>query len=223
MTDEQRAILMTDPTFNVRELLDQAADRENERLEALNLRLCDQMESHRRYDDMQYKHLEDFARLRADHQMQIDDKESDRLDKIRQVDVQARDTAAERASDANGILANITATNAETLRAALANTATTIAKQRADDAIAVQTQMDNMVKLSNERFTSLERSRWEGEGRGSVTDPALVELVKEMKSVTGALAASKGGSEGMKSLWGYFAAAVGVIVGVVGIVLAIVK
>jgi 7-cyano-7-deazaguanine synthase in queuosine biosynthesis len=84
--------------------------------------------------------------------------ESARLDAIRQVDVAARTTEAERALQAIQALAATTATNADNLRNALTSTATTIA-----------TQLASTVEGLTKRIAALEMTSYKGEGKDTGT------------------------------------------------------
>src|ERR1035437_5477136 len=114
-----------DPTENVNAL----SEATNRRQDDLRVYL-------EKYFDAGLEHRKEIDSIRAHHAGEIRRMETERLDSIRQVDVLARNTAADRAADATQALAATTATNAENLRTAMANTAATIAKQVADTATA---------------------------------------------------------------------------------------
>jgi hypothetical protein len=77
-------------------------------------------------------HLSFVAELRDTHAKEMRTSEARRLDAIRQVDVAARTTEAERATAAIEALAKTTAANAETLRSLVTTTATALAAQNAE-------------------------------------------------------------------------------------------
>lgn len=170
---------VTDPTANVRAL--------NEA-------------SIKRIDDVQYVYrllamselskVQAIADLRAEYDREIRELESDRLDKIRQVDVLAGNTAADRALIAIQTLAATTTANAETLRSMVANTATTIAQQTA-----------NTVTQQNERIASLEKSSYTGMGKQAYADPQQAEMLAEMKAMHLAMAQGTGKGQGMNASW----------------------
>lgn len=190
-----------DPTENVLSLVEAA----QERGEAI--RLLTQEVSNARF-----AHIEAVVALRAEHAKEIRTLEAGRLEKIREVDVLAGNTAAERAQVAITTLATVTSTNAETLRAMVANTAANIASQTAAANAAL-----------TERIAALEKSSYTGAGRSAVADPAMAELVSEMKMLRQAQTAGSGKSEGKSAMWGYVLGAVSFLGMVITIAIALLK
>ncbi len=182
-----------DPTENVKALT-----------EAANLRQDDLRDLNNRRIDAELAHLHFVSDLRATHMKEIRELESRRLDAIRQVDVTAVKTEADRALAAIQALAATTATNAENLRTALQNTAQTIAKQTSDT-----------VQQITERIAALEKSSYEGAGKQAVADPMMAELVTTMKSLREGRATDAGKSEG----YGNVKTAVLFVIAIVGFVL----
>ena len=150
-----------DPTANVIALSAAANKRQDDLREMNNSRL-----------DSEVAHLKEMAHLRAEFDKEIRALESNRLNAIRQVDVLAVNTAADRASAAIQALAAVTVTNADNLRNALNSTATTIAQQTA-----------NTVTAITERIAALEKSSYENKGKSGLADPMMVEMVQELKSL----------------------------------------
>lgn len=183
---------VVDPTANVIALNDAANQRQDDLRELTN-----------KYTESRLSAVEALAQLRAEHAREIRLLESDRLDKIRQVDVLAGNTAADRALVAIQTLATSQATAAETLRAMVQSTATTIATQTAGAMAAV-----------TERLSALEKSSYEGKGKQALTDPQLVELMTEMKGLRESRSESGGKFKGAQAVWGY-------IIGAAGLLLAI--
>jgi len=103
--------------------------------------------------------------------------ESERINSLRLVDVQAVATANDRAIKQAEVLATQVAASAEALRILVAQTASTIANQLAE----VTNQLIS-------RIAALEKAQYEGVGRSGNIDalPAAVQAIKE------ALAESKG-------------------------------
>lgn len=178
-----------DPTENVIALVEAAHKRQDD------LRV----ETNRRVD-AEVNHLRLTVELQARHEKEIRDLESRRLDAIRQVDVTAVKTEADRALAAIQALAVTTAANAENLRTALQNTAQTIAKQTSDT-----------VQQITERIAALEKSSYEGAGKSQVADPQIEALVREMTAVRSAQSGFTGERRGIGQSWG-------VILGVVGLI-----
>lgn len=177
---------VVDPTENVIALTE-AANKRQDDLRELNNKLF----------DCKADCLETVSNIRADHakelRMQevrwseelekrakeIRESESNRLNAIRQVDVLAVNTAADRAAAAIQALAATTTANAENLRNALNSTATTIA-----------TQTSNTVQQITERLAALEKSSYEGKGKG----------------------------EGIGATWGVLIAVAGVVISLVTVI-----
>lgn len=148
-----------------------------------------------------------MATLRAQNGDEIRKLESDRLDKIRQVDVLAGNTAADRALIAIQTLAQSNTTTADTLRAMVDNTAKTIAAQT-----------ESAMKGVNERLVMLERSLYEGKGKQTVSDPMMEKLVKRMDSLLESRAATVGKSAGLSLGTSILLGSLGLIGTVLGIV-----
>lgn len=147
--------LVPDPTKNVQALVDAAIERVDD-LRILNDRRI----------DADIKHLKEIVDLDREHTKELRDLEAKRLDAIRQVDVNAVQTEANRSLDAIRALAVTTASNAENLRTALQNTEQVLARQNAE-----------ANKLTTDRLAALEKSSYEGAGKQTVTDPQMVELL----------------------------------------------
>lgn len=194
---------VVDPTENVIALT-----------EAGNKRQDDLRCAQDKYMEARIKHVEKISKLRAEHSKEMRELESGRLNAIRQVDVTAVKTEADRSLQAIQALAATTATNAETLRTALTNTATTIAKQTSDT-----------VGQLIERIAALEKSSYEGVGKSRVADPQLAQFMTDMKGILAMQEKGQGKSEGAGSAIGWVIAGIGVfatIVGLVGTVVAVV-
>lgn len=190
--------LTIDPTENVKALTEAANTRQDD-LRELNDRRID---AEIRIMEVQVGGLEKIAVLRAKHAKEIRDLESRRLDAIRQVDVTAVKTEAERALAAISVLATTTATNAENLRNALTATAQTIATQTA-----------NTVSQITERIAALEKSSYEGAGKQAVADPMQAEMFAKMERVLTAMAGSSGQSQGQKNIVAYISVGISILLG----------
>lgn len=151
-----------DPTPNVL-LLVEAANKRQDDLRELNNQLFDcKAECLEKISNIREQHVEHLRNqeTRWSDKMErrsreIRESESNRLNAIRQVDVLAVNTAADRAAVAIAALAATNKQDAENLRNALTTTATTIA-----------TQTDNTVKAMTDRIAALEKSSYEGKGKG---------------------------------------------------------
>lgn len=194
---------VVDPTENVIALT-----------EAANKRQDDLRGAQDKYVEARIKHVEQIGQIRAKHSKEMRKLESDRLNAIRQVDVTAVKTEADRALQAIQALAATTAINAETLRTALTNTAATIAKQTSDT-----------VGQLIERIAALEKSSYEGVGKSRVADPQLAQFMIDMKGLVSSQRRGEGKAEGAGSAINWVIAGVGVfgtLVGLVGTIVAVV-
>ena len=175
-----------DPTENVLALVEAAVQRQDD----LRITNDKRIEQH-------FGHVEMIAQLRADQVKAMQEAEAMRLNSIRQVDVLAVSTAADRALSAIQTLAATTAANAENLRSALTATAATIA-----------TQLDRTVAGINERLAALERSSYEGKGKEAMADPQMERLSALVESLARQQSTGAGKSAGIGTAW---AVALGVI------------
>lgn len=190
---------VVDPTANVIALNEAAQRRQDDLRDETNRRV-----------DAHIRHIEAIVGLRAEHQKEISFLESNRLNAIRQVDVLAVSTAADRAQAAIQTLAVTTANNAENLRNALASTASTIAAQTAATVASI-----------TERIAALEKSSYEGKGKEAVVDPLTAELVSEIKSLRASHSAAVGERAGMATMWAIVMAVIGALVGIGGLAAAV--
>lgn len=200
-TSDKFSGTFSDPTYNVMQLVGAAVKRQDD------LHLSE----FKRVDEA-LQHLKDMALLRAEHSSKMNEKESDRLDAIRQVDVLAGNTQAVAAATAIQALAATTTTNAENIRSTVVSTAATMANQ-----------LTNTVAGINERLAALERSSYEGIGKGRVADPQMAELVQEMKSMLRNQATGTGKSEGANATVAYVITAIMTLIAIAGFVLAAFK
>jgi hypothetical protein len=204
----------TDPTVNVREMLDAAINRTDDLHNAAIKRLDDLRAAEtRRVDDLQAaesKRVSEEAKLRADYAKQLSEAESKRIDAIRTVDVAAVAVASERATQQAGVLATQVAASAETLRTLVATTA----------AAATQQLTQTFGQLSD-RIAALEKSQYEGVGKGRVSDPAMAELAAEVKILREAKSLATGNAAGQAIVWGIVAVVLTIIIGVSGVAVAL--
>ena len=115
---------MIDPTKNVMTLVAGQVKRADD-LMAANEKLAE--ERHRRQDDLRLAeaiHVKEIARLRAQFDDALREKETQRIDAIRAVDVAAVQRAAEVSAVQATTLATQVQASAETLRTQVATTAT---------------------------------------------------------------------------------------------------
>jgi len=182
-----------DPTENVKALSESQAKR-NDDLREINNQLL----------DTKIAAIKELAQLRADHAREIRILETDRLEKIRQVDVSNTAITAAQQLAAIQTLAATAASNADALRTAVATTATTI-----------QNQTDRVVGGIVDRIAVLEKSSYTGAGRAGVADPQMERLSAMVEGLAKAQSQSTGKSEGLSVAWA-------VVVGVAGLIATII-
>lgn len=191
---------VVDPTKNVLDLFEAGSTRQD-----------DLRKEHKKFVAMQIRHVKQLIGLNAQHAKEMAAKESDRLDKIRQVDVLNASSKAAEALTAIQTLANTTTANADNIKNAVAEAAASIAASTA-----------NTVTEINKRLAALEKASYEGVGKQTLADPQMANLIK----VVGELAAKgeqgTGKTSGFNTSWAVLLGAVTLIVGLVFIASVIV-
>jgi hypothetical protein len=157
-----------DPTDNVRDLVESSDTRNND-LRKVERKL---FKSEIKRIEEQVTNLKQTLATDEKHGSELRTAESGRIDSIRQVDVSAVKTEADRALLAIQALASTTATNADNLRNALTVTAATIAKSTADTVGEITT-----------RLAALEKAQYESRGKEAVADPVMADFMVEMRGV----------------------------------------
>jgi hypothetical protein len=143
-----------DPTENVLALV-AAQTKRSDDLMAANKELTKEVT--KRQDDLrelQFKYTTDIAGLRAEHARELSNKESERLDSIRAVDVGAVSRASE-----------VQTTAAATLAAQVATTADTMRTQVAAAASATATALNTALEPILTRIAELSRIQYEQQGQ----------------------------------------------------------
>jgi hypothetical protein len=151
-----------DPTENVIALV-----------EANKLREDDLRSAEGRRVDSEIAHVHFVAELRAAHSKEMRESEAKRLDAIRQVDVAARTTEAERATAAIEALAKTTAANAETLRSLVTSTATALAASNAE---SNKQQLDRISALERSSYMGAGKDTGKTEGSASIRNAILFAI-----------------------------------------------
>jgi hypothetical protein len=150
--DTRAGSFIEDPTENVKALQLASAQRQDDLRQLNNERINAEI----RTLAVQVEGLEKRMILRAEHAKEVRQLETERVNAIRQVDVLAQNTAAERALVAIQTLAQQTTAERETLRNLVTTTAATIATQTAQDFSRI-----------NEAISALQKSSYEGAGKGA--------------------------------------------------------
>lgn len=150
-----------DPTENVMQLVAAATKRADD-LMAANKELQREITiGQNALADARFHHLKELAELRAAHAREISDKEAERLNSIRSVDVGAVKQAAEVQAIQASALATTLATTAETLRNQVISTATA---QAASLASTVQPLIKAIEDLRQAQFTQQGEKTQKSEG-----------------------------------------------------------
>lgn len=176
----------------------------------------------RRIDDIAYlrdTNIKEILKIRDEHSKQLNDKESSRLDSIRQVDVLNQAAAAKSALDAIQALASTTTTNADNIRNALNSTASQMAKQTTDLASTIAAQTQATADAMTVRIAALEKSSAEGIGKGRVIDPQLESLIVKVNNIADTQNTKQGSGEGMKNLWSLIIGGVLFLIGVASFII----
>jgi hypothetical protein len=215
-------IPLLDPTINVQNLLaaailrvnDLAAaekERINERTAADMLRLDQLREAEtRRVNESiasEGRRINEQMALREHYEEELRLAEAKRIDANRAGDAAAVATANERATQQAAVLASQMATMVENTRALVdANAA------------ASSQQLQSAITAMNERLQNLEKMGWEGAGKEKYSDPALVNLVEQVRLLTSGAATNSGKGMGANALWGYIVGGIGLLALVIDLV-----
>jgi L-fucose mutarotase/ribose pyranase (RbsD/FucU family) len=185
-----------DPTENVKALME-ASLKAVAREAMLQEKLLDEKVKRM---ELESAHQGQIAALRANHSKEIQHMESERVDRIRAVDVQnAAATAAQLLSAVNNLAATATVT-AETLRNQVASTA--------QAAIASQAALINPII---ERVLVLEKSSYMGAGKAGVTDPAIERMSSLVETLVAGQATGAGQTKGVSLATALAISAFGII------------
>jgi hypothetical protein len=216
-----------DPSENVLDLVAAEGRRQDDLREAHKVLMEAQVEHLRQTDALRSKFADQIVTIRAEftHEMRVEDTrrldeqvrlraeftdkllraESDRINAIRVVDVNAVSVASQKASDQANVLAAQVNQSANTLRDLVASTAATAA-----------TSLQQLVGALSTRITTLEQAGYTLQGKSSYTDPALLELLSEMKHSREDARQTSGKGEGIRLTVGMFIASGAVIVSLIG-------
>jgi hypothetical protein len=167
-----------DPTKNVLDLVAAEGRRVDQALEAAE-----------KLSDTKHAHAKEIGDLRAAHARELDEKESQRLDAIRDVDVAAAALDRERAAAAASALAMQVSVSASTLRDLVATTADAAAKAAA----AIYTPLA-------ERIAQLERASYEGSGKSAERDPQLARMAATIEALSRNMSEGQGKNDGRVDL-----------------------
>ncbi len=170
-----------DPTENVKDLSEALSQRQDDLRESNNKYLDARLDGMENMAILRSSHNSEIMALRAEFYKEIRHMESDRVDKIRSVDV------ANAAATAAQLLSAVT-----TLATTAQATAETLRNQVAATAAAVASQTERVVNPIIERLALLEKSSNFGQGRAELANPALSEAVIEMRKLASGIYERRG-------------------------------
>jgi hypothetical protein len=159
-----------DPTSNVKDLVREVIVRMDSLRESERRREESLREAERRLTESEIRAIREIMELRAQHATELTLKESDRINAIRLVDVNAVAIAAERTNQQAQVLASQLATSAEANRSLVATTA---ASQKQ--------QLDQIITPILDRLTALEKLQYEGKGLSGTIPPSVVEQLAQLQ------------------------------------------
>lgn len=202
-----------DPTENVKALSEALSQRQDDLRDLNNQYLDARLNAMEQTAFLRAGHSKDLrlietelSRMRSDHAREIRHLESDRLEKIRQVDVSNTAITAAQQLAAIQTLAATAASNAEALRGSVGSTAQ-----------AIQNQTDRIVGGLVDRIAVLEKTSYTGAGRAGVADPQVERMSSAIEALTRVQAAGTGKSEGISTAWVVLLGAAGLLMTLLGI------
>jgi hypothetical protein len=201
-----------DPTDNVLSLVDKEVTRLND-ISNLRERYEDKLRiSDEKIRNAESRRIDEVGKLREAYTEKLAVAESKRNDANRAFDLGNVAIASERATQQAAVLAGQLQGTAETLRTITA----------ASDMRNAQQLQGLEIKL-NERIVQLEKTSNYGTGKQAVSEPRMEDLIIEVKKlqVTGLRHAGEG--EGKDSAWKNVAVIVSLLIGLAGVIFAILK
>jgi hypothetical protein len=190
-----------DPTANVIRDAAASSTRQDDLREAYNRLVQAQIRGIEESAHTKFEWARELATLHAHYAEKLAGKESERIDAIRKVDVEAVQTAAERANAQAAVLATQVAGTAETLRNLVSTTAA-----------ATATAQQQLISPLDNRVRTLEQAQYVGQGRSAVSDPAYNELLSEVKSLRSARSETTGSGLTMDKIIYLLIAVAGLII-----------
>jgi len=196
---------VVDPTANV-QALNEASSKRQDDLRRAESRLQTELRK------AETRRVNQIIELNAKHTREMFKSEAGRINAIRDVDVAAAAISVERQTAAATVLASQLATTAEAMRSAVANTAA-----------ATATQLTTIINPILDRIAGLERSSFEGIGKGRVTDPLMEQMLVEMRALRQATDQGTGRSGGSEKVVAYVFAAIMALVALGSLVVTLVR
>lgn len=195
-----------DPSANVLALVE-AANRRQDDLRFYSERLSDaRLAGTEALAVLRADHFRDVTMIHSQHDREIHRAESERLNSIREIDVNARVTEAARNLSAIQTLAASQARDTETLRATVASTAEALARQ-------TQQQVGAII----DRIAQLEKASYTGMGKEAVVDPQMERLSSLVEKLASRQDSGEGRGVGLNAAWVFLGSAVALVGGLLGI------
>lgn len=206
-----------DPTENVK-ALSEAANKRQDDLRIANERLVESkiaglaalaklnIEGSTNERNAELRRIDNEAKLRSEYEDRLRGAEAKRIDAIRLVDVGAAATLAQRTTEQATALATVVTQSAEVLRNQVSRAAEdTRALVATTAATALQNQQQQFQAITT-RLAALEQAGAEGKGKQTISDPAFIDLLKEVKSLSLARTNITGVEAGRSDVIGWIAA-----------------
>jgi hypothetical protein len=206
-----------DPTRNVLDLVLAAVKRLDDIMDAIVKRQDDlrgasdklnqvRLDSAVAERNVELKRVDGEAKLRADYEEKLRNAEAKRIDAIRLVDVGAATTLAQRTTEQATALATVVTQTAEVVRNQVTRAAEETRTLVATTAAAALQNQQQQFSAVTTRLAALEQAGAEGKGKQTVTDPALLALVQEVKNLSVARINTVGVDTGRNDVIGWIAA-----------------
>lgn len=216
------ATVSIDPSENVKALNEAASKRQDDLREADRLLNEAKLDCLKKIIELNTTYSEKLAKAesrRVDEQLALraegDEKlrlaEAKRIDAIRAVDVNAVAVANQRSAEQASALASQVAASAEVLRNLVAATANTT-----NQAVSASTQ------ALSQRITTLEQASYQSQGKSTLADPAMVQLLEEVRQLRAARSVTTGETGGRSQLVGLIFGAAGFLAAAVAVIAAVV-
>jgi hypothetical protein len=232
---------VVDPTENVKalneaglkavaEALAAALKRQDDLRTAQDLLFKSKMEDEAKITDLQHqlsdaeiRRIDQIEKFRVIVDKELREAEAKRIDAIRTVDVQAVQVASSRADTTATALASQVTQSAEVLRnqvTASADALRTLVATTA--ATAAQNEKQQFDALST-RIAALENGASEGQGKRSITDPALIDLVNQVRVLANSRAAATGADTGQSNVITWVIAGFGTLALIFAVIITLLR
>lgn len=208
-----------DPSRNVLDLVLAAVKRLDDIMDLAFKRQDDLRSGQAALEELRYASIKENSSLRAEYEDKLRKAEAGRLDANRVVDTNSVTVANERATatasalakkgdDAASVLSAQLTKSADDVRSIVKTTADEQARNSQQQLAAIQAQFTGF----GTRITALEQAGAEGLGKQKFQDPAIADLLREVKRQGDTLTAGAGKSEGISATVAIFMSAAGILI-----------